>query len=123
MIRNGLLALAAALALSACASTAQSMEDRDCFYTRSVRGYEVVDDRTILVRINDQERYLLTTIGPIENALNWSSRIAIRAPGSLVCTGSGAGVEIYGGPDRRTFGVTSITRAAPETPSASSSAS
>lgn len=119
MTRNGLLALVAALALNACASATQSTEDRDCFYTRSVRGYEVVDDRTILVRINDQERYLLTTIGPIENALNWSSRIAIRAPGGLVCTGGGAGVEIYGGPDRRTFGVTSITRAAPEAPSAS----
>ncbi len=114
MIRNGLLALAAALALTACASAAQSTEDRDCFYTRAVRGYEVVDSRTVLVRINDQERYLLTTIGPIENALNWSSRIAIRAPGNLVCTGSGAGVEIYGGPDGRSFGVNSITRAAPE---------
>jgi hypothetical protein len=122
MIRNGLFVLAAALALTACASpTAQSTEDRDCFYVRNVRGYEVPDDRTVLVRINNRERYLLSTIGPIENSLDWSSRISIRAPGGFVCTGSGAGVEILGGRNGRTFGVSSVTRAPaePDAPSGS----
>lgn len=119
MLRNGLAALISALALTSCAAPAQSAEDRDCFYVRNVRGYEVVDDRTILVRINDRERYLLTTMVPIENALDWSSRINITAPGGFVCTGAGAGVDIEGGRDRRTFSVTSVTRAPAETPSAS----
>ncbi len=116
MIRNGLIAIAGAIALTACASTTaqQSADGRDCFYVRSVRGYEVVDDRTILVRISDQQRYHLTTVTPIENALDYSSRIAIDAPGGFVCTGGGAGVEILGGRDRRSFFVNSVTRAPAE---------
>lgn len=116
MIRNGLIAIAGALALSACANTAaqQSAEGRDCFYTRSVRGYEVVDDRTILVRISDQQRYHLTTLTPIEQSLDYSSRIVINAPGGFVCTGGGSGVEILGGRDRRSFFVSSVTRAPAE---------
>ena len=112
MIRNGLIAIAGALALSACASATaeQNADGRDCFYTRSIRGYEVVDESTVRVRINSQQRYQLTTVTPIENSLDYSSRIAIDAPGGFVCTGSGSGVEILGGRNGRSFFVNSVTR-------------
>ncbi len=110
MIRNGLLAVAAVLTLAGCAN-AQTSDDRDCFTIRSVRGYEVVDDRTVLVRISDDRRYLLETVENVDRALDWSSAIALDAPGNFVCTGSGSGVQLFGGRERRSFLVRSVTRA------------
>lgn len=114
MIRTGLFVLGASFTLTACATPAQSTEDRDCFYVRNVRTYQVPDERSVIARISDRRRYRLTTLVPIENALDWSSRISIRSPGGFVCTGSGASVQILGGRDGRTFDVTSVTRIEPE---------
>jgi len=116
MIRSALLATAA-LALSACASTATENADatpsgRDCFRAESVSGYSVIDEHNIRVTVGASRTYTLTTTWNV-NDLDWSNAIALRSPTSWVCEGRTPGVEVTGGPLQRTFPIQSVTRDPP----------
>lgn len=116
MLRLGLIATA--LLLSACAtdpaatSTAASA-DRDCFRSSQVNGYSVIDDHNVRIGVGASRDYILSTTWNARD-LDWTHSIGIRSGTDWICTGNGLGVEIIGGEPRRTYPVTSITRA-PET--------
>lgn len=116
MIRKGFLALTA-LGLAGCASAASTTDtaDRDCFQTRSVTGYEIVDSNTVLIRVGTERRYHLTTFERT-NGLDFGFGATIRSPRGFVCEGSGSSVEIIGGRPQRSYGVRAVTRAPDEPP-------
>ncbi len=110
-MRTSLLALAAAFALSACATegATQDAAARDCFFASTVSGYSVIDNSTVEVRAGS-DRYRLTTLFNARD-LDWTQNIAIRSTTGSICTGNGNGVEIIGGEPQRTYPVQSIARA------------
>lgn len=115
-MRTSLLALAAAFALSACATEGGATQDtaaRDCFFSSTISGYNVIDNNTVEVRAG-AHRYRLTTLFNARD-LDWTQDIAIRSATGSICVGSGNGVQIIGGQLRRTYPVQSIARA-PEAP-------
>lgn len=111
-MRMSFIALAGALALSACATDGAAPQDtaaRDCFFSDTVSGYNVIDDRTVEIRAGN-DRYRLTTLFNARD-LDWTQSVALRSPTGSICTGNGNGVEIIGGEPRRTYPVQSIARA------------
>lgn len=111
MMRTRVFALA--LLAAGCASdgaTQTAAGDRDCFRSSQVRGYNVIDDSHVELRVGASDRYILTT-GWNARDLNWDTRIALRSSTGSICTGNGLGVDIYGGEPRRRYTVTSIERA------------
>ncbi len=111
MVRVSFIVLA--LALSGCASAGAqqaSAGDRDCFRSSQVRGYNVVDDRHVEIRVGASERYILET-GWNARDLDWSNHIALRSTTGSICTGNGLGVDIFGGEPRQRYTVVSIARA------------
>jgi hypothetical protein len=111
MLRS--LILASAVALSACASSetssASAAESRDCFRALDVRGYSVIDDHTVGVRISPQRRYALT-IPSNTRDLDWTHAISIRSVTSFICVGAPSGVTLMGGDPPFPYQVTSIER-------------
>jgi hypothetical protein len=107
-------ALAALLALGACATTTATPPGaeaaRDCFHTQSISGYEVIDEHNVAVRVGAHERYIFSTTWNARD-LDWTMHIAVRSPSNWICTGNGLGVEIIGGEPRTTYPVSSITHA------------
>jgi hypothetical protein len=111
------IALTAAFALAACASTAPSDgasmtpgEGRDCFRADSINGYEIIDDHNIRVRITSSRTYTLNTTWNADD-LDWSNAIALRSDTGWICTGSVLGrVEVTGGSLGRTFPINTVTR-------------
>lgn len=114
-----LLAAAAALTLAACASDGAPEPtpagDRDCFNADSVRGYNLVDENHVDIRVGANRHYVLTTDWNARD-LDWTHAIAIRSTSGFICTGNGLGVELIGGDPRRTYHVTNIARAPDEVP-------
>jgi len=111
MVRVSFIALA--LALSACASTgAQTAAagDRDCFRSSQIRGYNVIDDSHVELRVGANDRYILET-GWNARDLDWSNHIALRSTTGSICAGNGLGVDIFGGEPRQRYTVVSIARA------------
>lgn len=110
-MRTSFLALATALALSACATESVTANNaaRDCFFASTISGYNVIDNNTVEVRAGS-DRYRLTTLFNARD-LDWTQNIAIRSTTGSICTGNGNGVEIIGGEPRRTYPVSSIARA------------
>lgn len=110
--------LAGALALSACASPGATAPanraERDCFRNVDVSGYELVDEHHVLLRINSQRRYIVTTQANTRN-FDFTNEIAIRSRTSFVCVGDPVGVELIGGRPPFPFRVTDIQRAPVET--------
>jgi len=115
--------IAAALLLAACATEPTSEtaagSDRDCFRSENVSGYSVIDDHNVRVTAGASRHYILGTSWNARD-LDWTHTIAIRSSTGWICTGNGLGVELIGGEPRRTYPVTSITRA-PEEPAAAPS--
>jgi len=112
MLRS--LILASAVALSACASSetttsASAAESRDCFRALDVRGYSVIDDHRVGVRISPQRQYALT-IPTSTRDLDWTHSIAIRSVTSFICVGSPSGVSLVGGEPSFPHQVTAIER-------------
>ncbi len=112
MLRS--LILASAVALSACASSdgttsASAAESRDCFRALDVRGYSVIDENTIGVRISPQRRYALT-IPTNTRDLDWTHAISIRSVTSFICVGAPSGVSLLGGDPPFPHQVTAIER-------------
>jgi|CXWL01.1.fsa_nt_gi hypothetical protein len=118
MLRTAILA-GAALALGACASstgaTASSAGgDRDCFRALDVRGYSVVDDHRVKLRISPAREYILT-IPQNSRDLDWTHAISVRSASNFVCVGDPSGVQLMGGDPPMPFQVTNIERAPIET--------
>lgn len=119
-MRTIMLALAAAVSLSACATgqgASESASARDCFFAEQINGFEVVDDQSVQIRVGASDRYVLTTLFNTRD-LDWSNSIALRSTTGSICTGGGVGVEIIGGDPRRTYPVQSIARAPEPAPEA-----
>lgn len=110
--------LVAALALGACASSgsnsASAAGDRDCFRNLDVRGYSVVDDHRVKLRVSPSREYIVT-IPQQSRDLDWSHAISIRSTTSFICTGNPSGVQLMGGDPPFPFQVTNIERAPIET--------
>lgn len=108
-----ILVIASALALSACATgeqaTANSGESRDCFRTLDVRGYSVLDEHRIGVRVSSQRQYALT-IPTNTRDLDWTHAIAIDSVTSFICVGRPSGVTLVGGEPVFRHQVTAIER-------------
>jgi hypothetical protein len=117
MVRSTLLAAAAAVALSACATqTAEGRApaERDCFRTMDVRTYGVVDEHRVRVHISPAREYYLTINENVQN-LDWNHAISIRSTMSFICTGNGAGVQVMGGDPPIPYQVINIERAPRDT--------
>jgi len=101
-----------ALVLGACATqeTSESESSRDCFRTLDVRGYGVVDEQRIRVRVSPQREYILTLIQPTRD-IDWTHAISLRSVTSFICVGSGNGVQVMGGDPPIATQVTRIERA------------
>ncbi len=109
--------LAAALTLSACASSgataSSARSDRDCFRALDVRGYSVVDDHRVKLRISPAREYILT-IPQNSRDLDWTHAISVRSMSSFICVGDPSGVQLMGGDPPFPFQVTNIERAPTE---------
>jgi hypothetical protein len=114
--------LAAAVTLGVCLSAPQTSASaaapqspsRDCFNTRQITGYNIIDEHNVAVRVNAQRRYIFSTAWNARD-LDWTFRIAVHSPTSWICTGDGLGVEVSGGhANTMTYPISSITRAPPQ---------
>jgi hypothetical protein len=111
-----LLITAAALALSACASTETASSGRsggDCFRPSQATGYSTVDDSRVRLRAGTND-YILTIRGRTSD-LNWTQAIGVESNGQLICAGdSQLGVYLVGGEPRLRYQVSNVERV-PET--------
>lgn len=107
------LVIASALALSACATgeqtTASAGDSRDCFRALDVRGYSVLDEHRIGVRVSPQRQYALT-IPTNTRDLDWTHAISINSVTSFICVGRPTGVTLVGGEPEFRHQVTAIER-------------
>lgn len=113
MLRIALLA--AALTLGACASSATTTAsnaggDRDCFRALDVRGYSVVDEHRVKLRISPAREYILS-IPQNSRELDWTRAISVRSASNFICVGDPSGVQLMGGDPPMPFQVTHIERA------------
>jgi hypothetical protein len=107
--------LAATLGLGACASpgsttASAARSDRDCFRALDVRGYSIVDDHHVKLRISPGREYILT-IPQQSRDLDWTHAISVRSTTNFICTGNPSGVQLMGGDPPFPFQVTNIERA------------
>lgn len=101
---------ATALTLSACASAPRSESSaRDCFRTFDVRGYGIVDDHRVRLRINSTRAYIVT-IPQNTRDFDVMQPITVRSASGFVCVGDPAGVQLVTG-DLFPSQVTNIERA------------
>lgn len=110
-----LTVLATALALAGCASptgasSASASNDRDCFRTLDVRGYSVVDDHRVQLRVSPSRQYIVT-IPQQTRDLDWTHAISVRSMSSFICAGDPSGVQLMGGDPPFPYQVTNIERA------------
>ncbi len=113
MLRFALLATA--LTLGACAASGTSTasntgSDRDCFRALDVRGYSVVDDHRVKLRISPAREYILS-IPQNSRELDWTRAISVRSASNFICVGDPSGVQLMGGDPPTPFMVTNIERA------------
>ena len=118
MNKTPIIATAAALLLSACATNGTDVaanaapDGRDCFRNESINGFSRIDDDTIKVSVGASRDYALSA-PRLGQESRWNNVIAIEAePSGWICTGNGLGVRVLAG-DRgfeRPFYVRSITR-------------
>lgn len=101
----------AALSLSACASPNSGLETaaRDCFRTSDVRGYGVVDEHSVRLRVGAQRAYILT-IREDTRRFDPTEPIAVQSSSGYVCVGEIGGVRIVGNDPLFPAYVTSIER-------------
>lgn len=102
----------AALGLSACTSpnSGSATEARDCFRTSDVRGYGVVDEHSVRLRVGGQRAYILT-IREDTRRLDPTQPIAVQSSSGYVCVGQMGGVSIAVNDPLFASHVTSIERA------------
>lgn len=87
--------LLASVATGASADEAKPKTDaapRQCFWTRSINGFNAVDDHTVNLRVGVKDVYQLELLQPC-NDIDWASKIAIQSRGSSwICSGLDATV-------------------------------
>ena len=123
MLRWSLLGtlFATLLTLGACATPADGATPpagRDCFASRSILGYSIIDEHNVKIHVGASRDYILTTNWNARN-LDWSEAIALRSPTGWICTGNGLGVDVTGGRPRQTYPITAIARAPEPAPQGS----
>ena len=92
------------------AAPASEVEPGDCFRNDAVTGWELIDNRTVRVRINSERSYSLTT-NRSARALRWEMGIALTSRSGWICTGAERGVEIHTlGEIERTYVVDAVAR-------------
>lgn len=83
----------AALATASCAASTPADETelaaRDCFNSRSINGFSVVDRDTVKLSVGANKEYLATVRGASCYDLQWSQEIAVEASGgsNWMCAG------------------------------------
>jgi len=115
--------IAAALAVAACASptgasSASASSDRDCFRSLDVRGYSVLDDHRVQLRVSPSREYILTIPEQSRN-LDWTHAISVRSMSNFICVGDPSGVQLMGGEPALPYQVTNIERAPSDAPQGS----
>lgn len=98
-LRRSLISLSAlGVALTSCTGLqpdqagSAAAPQSDCFSSSFISGYETVDDKTIRVRANVNDRYDILVSGGRCNMLEWSQRLAIETPAtSQLCVGEQLG--------------------------------
>ena len=116
-----ILGVAVGLSTSACATspegaqTAKASKRDGCFFADQVRGYQVVDDKTLNIDVGRKEAYQLTLFNNAFD-LDVSTRIGIRSNGgSWVCSPFDASVvvpEVTG--SSRSYRVQAMRKLTPE---------
>lgn len=117
MLRTTIL-IAAALSLAACStaggqSASNAGGDRDCFRALDVKGYGIVDEHRVRLRVSPQRQYILT-IPQNTRDLDYDHNIAVRSVTSFICVGDPSGVQLTGGTPPLPYQVTAIERAPAE---------
>ena len=111
MVRSFLFA-AAALTLSACATSPESSSDaaagtsEDCFRNSMVSGFNVVDAHRI--RLMAGSRHYIVTINQPTTEIEQSSAIAVESQRDRVCVGETLGIALLSGGQR--FPVSRVER-------------
>jgi len=116
MLRFALLATA--LTLGACAASSSTTASnagstRDCFRSVDVRGYSVVDEHRVKLRVSPAREYILS-IPQNSRDLDWTRAISVRSASNFICVGDPSGVQLMGGDPPMPFQVTNIERAPTE---------
>jgi len=109
------------LTLGACTTTAASADPpsgRDCFASRSILGYSIIDEHNVKVSVGASRDYIFTTNWNARN-LDWGEAIAVRSTSGWICTGNGLGVSVTGGRPPQTYPITGIARAPEPAPQGS----
>lgn len=108
------LAQAPAPAEAAKAKPAPAKGKRDgCFFADNIRGYQVVDDKTLNVEIRRGEVYQLKLLYSAFD-LDTSTRIGIKARSSWVCSPLDASVIVPESIGQHSYPVQDIRRLTPE---------
>src|SRR5690242_17502866 len=115
------LALAAALAAAAsstapvaAAGASTTGPHQDCFPTRAINGYGIVDERTAYLTVGNRH-YLMRITGDSRD-LDYNYAISVRSLSTFICTGNGLGVSLMGGYPPIPHQVLNIERAPPGEP-------
>ena len=77
--------LGAVAALSACGAAepragVAAVGAEQCFFTRQVNGFEVIDEETVNIRVSVNDVYQLDLVTPC-TGIDWESRVAIESRG------------------------------------------
>ena len=118
-----LLSAAAALALTACASTGTADAPpggNDCFRADSVSGFNTVDDTHVRVSVGPSRDYILELGAGARSAnLDFAQRLSLRSRSGWVCAGQNIpDIDLYGGDPPQRIWVRSVTRAPEPAPQA-----
>jgi hypothetical protein len=115
------LALAAALMAASsgmtptvAANASEAGPHQDCFPTRAINGYGLVDERTAYLTVGNRH-YLIRITGDSRD-LDYNYAISVRSFSTFICTGNGLGVSLMGGYPPNPHQVLSIERAPPGEP-------
>jgi hypothetical protein len=94
---------------------APATQDRDCFRTAQIRGWGVIDEDTLRVRINSRRQYALHLQIPAPRA-RFATSIGVNSRSGWVCTGREVGVDVnVGDSTARTWIVDHVERLPPPT--------
>jgi hypothetical protein len=111
----GMFAASATLVGSA-AIAATAPESKACFFTQQIDGWHYVNDHMIRIEVGAARQFDLTLMASAPELVNHLA-IGFKSPDptGLVCTGDGAGVEVFKqGPYHETYAVTHIDPVPPK---------
>ena len=113
-LATALMVASASLTPVTAASATQTAPHNDCFPTRAITGYGVVDERTAYLTVGARH-YLMRITGDSRD-LDYNYSIRVRSLSTFICTGNGLGVSLMGGYPPIPHQVLSIERAPPGEP-------